>query len=232
MARKYTWANGQFVGYGMEECEERLLIVYFEQIAPSIRPEAAWPKEFFHHFYEAGTGVAESDLTNINRERRRKRLPEFEVIETQMGDYGKSADRSWKAQRRLLLRDQYRDLDTNARHEWTNAALEEFTRQPKPHYTFEEYQARTCYRSNDVLSERERAMRELALKAKDACLEAVSSVSKINERALRQIKASAKPETRDRIIGALSPDEALVLAECGEIEDEELIDKLVVRSMD
>jgi hypothetical protein len=52
-------------------------------------------------------------------------------------------------------------------------------------------------------------------------------------RAIQQLKLVAgRPETTAKVIAQLSPDMALAVAESGEIEDQELIDALVLRSLE
>ena len=51
-------------------------------------------------------------------------------------------------------------------------------------------------------------------------------------KALRQLKLARKSETISKIVAQLQPDDALLLAETGEIDDADLVDALVARSLE
>jgi len=257
VARKYLFGPGnKNVGYGMEACEERLLIAVFLKIEPRIRADVAWPEDFRDRFYTAGQGVSDQHIRLINGELRRQHFDELPPVrETQMFHYGKETDRSWKAQKRCELRDEYIKLDTADQVKWVETALKEVVAQPPPHYTHDEYLARQeeFKDARNGLSPNEKQRREDAVAnaanaaPKDTGMEEVATETQLVvlpnpqptdiSRTIRQLKLAAtklanKTETVSRIIDRLTPDDALTVAEADEMTDEAIIDLLLNRSME
>lgn len=232
MTRKYLYGDGRFVAYGMEKCEEQLLIAYYHDIEPKIRPDAMWRNEFLDRFYRGGQGVSQASLNLVNGERRRLSLPEYTFRETQMIDYGKQPDRMLKAEWRRQYRDQYLDLDRNGKDDWIEKALDDVERQPEPHFTFDE---RTAYREPNLggLSQSELRNRRGALMNNVAPIAPKKIVQKPNlSRQTRLLNIATKLDTVERIVTSLLPDEALQIAEDGEVNDPDVLDLLVNRSLD
>lgn len=220
MARKYTYMDGRYVGWGMEECEERLLIAYFNQIEGRIRPGSRWPDDFRSRFYQGGEGVSDRNLGFINAERRRCYWEPFAVKETAVYDYAKSADRSGKAKVRQQILDEYLSLDTAGQCQWITDASEEITRLPDAPFLFMGHAEPT-----HGLSHVERDIRRDAVRA--------SIPPKPDfTRTIRLLSLASREETVDLILRALTPDEALLLAECGKLNNPDLIDRLVIRSLE
>jgi hypothetical protein len=220
MARKYTYMDGKYIGWGMTECEERVLIPYFHQIEGRIRPGSRWPEDFRSRFYQGGEGVSDRNLHFVNLERRRLRLDLFTVKETAGDDYAKNTDRSWKAKIRQEILDEYLSLDTAGQTKWVTDATDDMARLPPPLYPFVGHVEPT-----NGLSLVERDTRREAVR--------VATPPKPDfTRTIRLLALASRAETVDLILRALTPDEALLLAECGKLDNPDLIDRLVVRSLE
>lgn len=241
MARKYDYTFGPGTtayGWGMERCEEHLLWAYFSEIEARIPPDQVPRKEeFFDKFFNHGLGVTFDTMAWINSIRRRAGLQPLEFKETTIYEYGKMIDRTQKAELRRQMRSEFFVLDAVGRARWRREAEEETARLLPPHHTHAEIRARRSQFNAPSLTPRERAMRlhvvDQAVQAEQQQdqEEPVMQQSAAVTRALRQIKLAKKPETLAKIVALLTPDDALDVAECGEIEDSDLVDALVSRSL-
>jgi hypothetical protein len=229
MARKYRYRRtGEHFGWNMNECEERLLIAAYEEVAPRM-PETVAKREFIMNFYENGKGVIFPNVDHINATRRRVGFEPVTFIETDVDSYGRVGalpdDARLKSERRRAWQQEYLALDTAGRLKWQQQAEFDAQLLPAPHKTLAEYEA-----------EQERIQSEVKLTTTErnrrATVVAPAPVSDTS-RALRQLKlVHDRPDIVAKIIAALAPDAALAVAENGELSDSELIAALVVRSLD
>ncbi len=220
MARKYTYMDGRYTGWGMEECEERLLIAYFHQIEGRIRPGSPWSDDFRVRFYQSGEGVSDRNLGFINAERRRCYLDPLLIRETTVYDYAGNRDRSWKANIRQRALDEYGSLDTADRTKWVFDAIDEMGRLPDRPLPVTSYVEPVSGLSLTERDTRREAVRAAALPKPDFT------------RTIRMLSLANREETVGLIVRALTPDEALLLAESGRLDNPDLIDRLVIRSME
>ncbi len=228
MARKYAYMNGRHFAWGMEICEERLLIAGYHQIEQRIRPGERWPLEFKEHFYHCGQGVSERFLAQLNQEFRRCGSALFAVEETAIFDYGSTTDRSWKAKARQEIRDEYLGLPDGARAEWIAEARADVELLPPPAISFAEHSQRV--RAKGELSPKERSNREEALRAVQP---APSPQPMPNfERAIRVMNLATDEATIDLIMRSITSDEALLIAESGRITNPTLHAGLIQRSVE
>lgn len=230
MARKYEFAPGLY-GWAMEKCEEELLIAVNELARQSVTPDQVWHREFEYRFFESGDGVSFDHLAQLNSVLRRLEIEPVEYQETNVYDYGRMRDRHAKSQLRQQLVDEYRDLDMEGRHRWLQRSLDEVERLPPPHRTFDELKAERAGRLFPVQSERERLMREAAVKRQVTSTEAAKSMNQVTL-TVRRLQVAKAPETVALIINALMPEEALLVAESGQVTDPTVIHLLVERSLD
>ncbi len=229
MGRKYTFGPKEAIGWGLEECEERLLIAFYEEIVSKIRPGAIWKNDFEGRFFTNGEGVSETNLNFINAERRRLELPEFVVAETAVGEYVRNSDRHWKATARSGLRDAYRTSTDSVKKQWITNATLEIDGLLAPHYTLEELKIRRGERAPG-LTEREQLVRQSALER--AATPQVKPTPSETERFARMLALATKPGTINLIIQKLTPHQAMAVAESGCVTNEDVVDSLVVRALD
>jgi hypothetical protein len=243
MARKYDYTyagNKTGFGWGMERCEERLLWAAYCEIEQRLGPEQQPQKnEFLEAFFDSGLGVKVDHVAWINSSRRRQSLEPVEFKETNVYDYARNTDRSLKAEMRRQMKTEFFGLDTAGQVRWKHQAEEEIARLPAPHHTWDEMRASRT-RASPSLTPRERAVRLRVVDQVQAVTESqpeeeAPDVGKQNAavaKALRQLKLARKSETISKIVAQLQPDDALLLAETGEIDDADLVDALVARSLE
>jgi hypothetical protein len=220
----------------MERCEEKLLISAFYEIEPRIPPGQLWKEDFLDHFYQHGNGVKFDTISCINAERRRQNLDPIEFRQTTVYEYARSANRIQKSELRRQMRDEFMALDTADRARWRREAEEQTDSLLPPHITFEELKAQREFRPPlAALTVRERAMRFQATEPQPAAFAPPPPEARAESptltRAIRQLKLARRPETIAMIIANLAPDDALDVAESGQIEDADMIDALVARSL-
>jgi len=220
----------------MERCEEKLLISAFYEIEQRIPPGQMWKEDFLDHFYQHGNGVKFDTISCINAERRRQTLDPIEFRQTTVYEYARSANRIQKSELRRQMRDEFLALDTADRARWRREAEEQTDSLLPPHITFEELKAQREIRPPPAaLTPRERTMRFQASEPQPAIYlppqPEVRTESPTLARAIRQLKLAKRPETIAMIISQLAPDDALDVAESGLVDDADLIDALVARSL-
>ena len=232
-------------GWAMERCEEKLWIARYNQVQHRVPATELWKREFDINFFDHGFGVTFDTLAHINAARRRVHLTAVEFVETDIGVYGRSGgrpeDRMHKSETGRQMQKDYLALDTLGRQRWKAEAESEIEVLPPPHRTFDEWEQEKRSAQSLKLSLREQAAPARAIATAAAmrvptptpvAAPASRAAAEIT-RAIRQLKLVAgRPETTTKVIAQLSPDMALAVAESGEIEDQELIDALVLRSLE
>jgi hypothetical protein len=224
----------------MERCEEKWLLAAYFEIERRIPPTSKrWKDEFEFNFFDHGNGVTEEMLVHINAERRRRNLDPIKITETDIFDYGRYPTKLEKSVMRRQMRDEYLNLDTLEKMRWKSLAIRETVALPPPHYTLEEYEQRNGCKPDGVLSARERQLRMEAIvragppmASQPPAQPSTATKFDTTSKAIRQLKLVTNPETIAKIIAALSPDDALAIAESTLISTPELVDALVLRSVD
>lgn len=229
MARKYETGPKAYA-WGMEECEEQVLIARFTQISRYIAPGLLWPDDFQRRFYAFGQGVAFRHIDHINAECRRLGKSELEYQETAVYDYGRNADRQIKAEKRRKLQEHFIGLDTAGQVKWEQQALAEMQRLPPTLMTYDEF-ATQRQASAQSQTPREAGRRQAALAASVNGTAKAAPDGQTVALTIRRLKLTKNPETVGLIVAALSPDQALAVAETAEIDDHDLLDALVRRSL-
>jgi hypothetical protein len=225
MGRKYEFASGKYA-WNLEKCEEEVLIAGYEEIVPYIPPDQTSVKtEFENNFFATGNGVAIFYIDFINTVRKRRGLVPTFIRETQASDYVRSADRGERASNRCQTRQELRDLSEDERRRRVQAAEVEIARQPEPHFTYEEYEARRTQLKNDTRLSAEEVSRRIAVRETKRADEARTLSPKLAARMLGLASKAMYPE----IIAKLRAEDALDVA--AEIDDSELRDLLVRHSL-
>ena len=228
MARKWEITPSQYA-WNFEECEEVVLIAGYEEIKSLIPPGQTWAVEFENHFYQHGNGVAFRYVDEINSIRRRQILPKLEYHETDVYDYGRSANKLMKSERRQRVRDEINGASVDVRMRMVAHALAEMARLPPPHIPYEQYKMNRRRLTEEAeLSRAEVGRRVRAHQQAGAAVAARPTLSL--ERALKMLTLVSDPTLRSEIIDKLSGDDALAAAE--RIEDSELRDLLVRHSLE
>jgi hypothetical protein len=240
MARKYDYQYGAgktAYGWGMEQCEERLLWAAYCEIESKLGAEQQAQKaEFLDAFLHAGMGVKFDTVAWINSRRKRQNLEPIEFTETNIYEYGRMTDRALKAELRNQMKKEYFLLDAVGRVHWKHQAEDEMRRLPPPHNTWEEIRVARTRSAAPSLTNRERQVRlhvvdQAKSEPESEPEEITMTASPAVTKALRQLKLAKKPDTIARIISSLAPDDALTLAEEGAFDDADLVDALVERSI-
>ena len=226
MARKWEISPGQYA-WNFEECEELILIAGYEEIKPYIPPDQTWTAEFENHFYQHGNGVAFRFVDEINAVRRRQVLPKLEFRETDVYDYGRSANKLMKSERRQRVREEVGSAGTDVRLRVVAHAEAEVARLPPPHIPYEQYKAtRRRHLEESDLSREEVGRR---IRAQQQSAAPVTRWQLTLDKAVKMLTFARDPGLRSEIIDRLSGDDALAAAE--QIEDADLRDALIRRSL-
>lgn len=225
MSRLYTYGpEHQYNAYGMEQCEEKLLIAYQDDIDRFIPPTQHWKPRFIDDFYQAGKGVGEKVIDAINTIRKRfdAKLFDCHLTETQMFDYGKMTDKATKARLRCDMLAEYKALDQEGQKLWKIEAREEIATLPPPHFTHREFLNKTL-RPVNAVSRIEPAKNFLP---KPAPLPPLQKT-----RAIQLLKLTKNPDMVTKILDKLTTEDCISIAESGEITDETIIEKIVERTL-
>jgi hypothetical protein len=230
MARKFEigYDPGRYA-WALEQCEEELLIVAYDEICRFIPADQTWKHSFENHFFDFGDPVTAVSVDLINVVRKRRGLAPIVLRETNVSDYGRSRDKSSKSNRRHKVREELKDETPSERCHRLERAKAEEQRLAPPHSTYEEYKvSRGQNETRSKLSAAEIRKRLLAEQAAKAAESTMKSTLPPGQAA--KMLAIASQNLRGEIIKKLSRDDALEVAE--KIEDAELRDALVKHSLE
>lgn len=215
MARKWEITPSQYA-WNFEECEELVLVAGYEEIKSYIPPGQTWAIEFENHFYQHGNGVAFRYVDEINAVRRRQILPKLEFQETDVYDYGRSANKLMKSERRQRLREEVTVASIDVKQRMVAHGLAEMARLPPPHIPYEQYKAN----KRRLTDEFELSREEVGRRVRAHHQQSDAPVPKLHlslDIALKMLTLARDPSLRSEIIDKLSGDDALMAAE--RIED-------------
>lgn len=245
MGRKYEYKTGTqtFHGWGMERCEEQVFIAYWHEVKHRIPAVEGWGRVLEDHFYVHGNGIGLNYVDSMNRLRRRCDLDELEIHETDIYEYGRNPNRTWKAAQRRDMRDHYLALDTDGKQKWVERAMNETRLLPPPHLTFDAFKQTHVRLPPGMLSQRERDIRAKAILLQGTVAEPAPAPAKIipplsqkpavpNDRIIRQLTLAQEIEDDDliqQIVQQVNADDALDLAE--ELKDGKLRRALILHSL-
>jgi hypothetical protein len=229
MARKYQ-IKPDLYGWGLEPCEEAVLIAAYEEICSFIPPDQTWRHEFEMHFFEIGDGILFTVLGQINGVRKRRGLDTVEFQETYASDYVRSPEKQQKSKNRNRIRDELTHASMDVLQRRIEHAKAEAERLPPPRTTFEEFKAGHLQaKPGAELSFTEMNNRARAFKMANVA-EPPAKQTLSPDRATRMLKLASQNMWRE-IISKLSAEDALEVAE-SIAENAELRDALVKHSLE
>jgi len=226
MARKWEITPSQYA-WNFEECEELVLIAGYEEIKSHIPPGQTWAIEFENHFYQHGNGVAFRYVDEINAVRRRQILPKLEFQETDVYDYGRSANKLMKSERRRRVKEEITTASVDVRQRMIAHGLAEMSRLPPPHIPYEQYKANKRRLNDESDLSREEVSRRVRAQQRSDAPPAKLGLSL--DIAMKMLTLARDPGLRSEIIDKMSGDDALAAAE--QVDDAEMRDALIRRSL-
>lgn len=234
MARRYQTKRETW-GWNMALCEERLLIGVYEDLAPRIIA-SPWKVTWEQDFYQNGVGVLDGTLDEINSHLRRIARDELSFTETAVDDYARITDRPAKCERRRLMQEAYRSLDTVGKVRWIEEARDDIAVLPPPVMTWEgfrEHQERRKAMPEQTLRQQNLArLAEKVVPIKPLPPDQLNGHADAIELALKRLKLARKPETIAAVMATIAPTDALTIADMlAETGQHDFVDDLVMRSL-
>jgi hypothetical protein len=226
MARYFEIGSNR-LAYNMERCEEVVLIDAYLKVRDRLQATSQTRNDFDYYFFSQGQGIAAAVIDGLNLELRRAGFPALEFPETTVYDYGRTSDRTWKAQQRAKIKAELETINTADRERIVASALAEKQALPAPHRTWEEYKEDRERDAEELRQAREAAQRDAMRQRLVTPMTPPKPLQA--EIAAKLLAATADEELHDEIIARVPGETTLALIEL--VDDQALRDKLIRRAL-
>jgi hypothetical protein len=219
------------IAYNLERCEEVVLIDAYLKVRDRLQPTEPLRNEFEYYFFQKGQGIAADTIDGLNAYLRRAGQPILEFRETTVFDYGRNADRVWKAQERAKIKDELESTTVEARERVVAFAQIEMQGLPLPHRTWEEYREDQERLDEETRLAREAVDREALRRrlASPTSKPAMAKPALPPETAAKLLAATDDEELRGEIIGRIGAADLLTVI--GTVTDAGIKNKLIRRML-
>jgi hypothetical protein len=210
----------------MERCEEVVLIDAYLKVRDRMQATDRTRTDFEFYFFEKGQGISSQTIDGLNLELRRASLPPLKFCETVIFDYGRNADRAWKARERGKIKTELEEASDEARTTMVAYAQAEAARLSPPHRTWEEYREDRERQEEENRLARETAYRDAA---RQRLLNPAPSKPLAPDLAAALLVATDDETLQDEIIARVAGDQIVALIE--KLTDQSLRNKVVRRAL-